>query len=145
MRVNVRALGNALELWRESIGDCSRLDLERLLPQLVPGLDTLGKRFERFDTLWQIRQQTDDDPGTDDTGLLNSLELTIDSQSALDLSHFDRAALMSFVQQLEVLDRVSRELLCTLGYWRDWIPVGGSIASSFHGTCLDPHDGSPND
>jgi len=115
LRVNVRALGDALELWRESIGDCRRLDLEQLLPQSGPALDTLDKRLERIVVLWDARQQKEDITEThDDTGLLKPLGLKVDRQSGLDLSHFDRAALMSFVQQLEVLDQVSSEVLRTL-------------------------------
>ena len=41
LRVNVRALADAMELWRESMEDCRQLDLKRLLPGLGPGLDIL--------------------------------------------------------------------------------------------------------
>ena len=115
LRVNVHVLNDALELWRESIGDCGRLTLKQLVPHLDPRLDTLEKRLERIEALWDARQQTEEIPSTDDdTGLLNPLEIKVDGQSGLELSHFDRAALMSFVQQLQLLDRVSRELLHTL-------------------------------
>jgi uncharacterized membrane protein YccC len=128
LRVNVRALSDALELWRESIGDCRRLDLKQLLSRLGPGLDTLDKRLERIGVLWDARQQTDDIPETDeDTGLLQPLELKVDSQSGLDLSHFDRAALMSFVQQLELLDRISGELLHILR-----VLAGVDTSQEFH-------------
>ena len=115
LRVNVRALGDAIELWRESIGDFRNLDLKQLLPHLDSGLDILDCRLERIESLWVARQQTDDIPETDDdTGLLKTLALKVDRKSVLDLSHFDQAVLMNFVQQLEILDRVSRELLLTL-------------------------------
>jgi hypothetical protein len=134
LRVNVRALGDAMVLWRESIGDCRRLDLKQLLPRLGPALDILDKRLERIGVLWDARQQTDAMPDSDDdTGLLKTLELNVDRQSGLDLSHFDRAALMSFGQQLEILDRVSRELFLTLR-----VLAGLDTSRGFHSQFIPP-------
>ncbi len=112
LRVNTRALVDALVLWRESIDDCRQLNLERLLPELCPGLDTLVKRLERLGDLWQERQDSGTNPESDDGELLTPLRLDIHDPESL--SPFERAALMSFVQQLQILDQASRELLRTL-------------------------------
>ncbi|MBL7216465.1 MAG: FUSC family protein [Desulfobacteraceae bacterium] len=113
--VNVRALGDALELWREGIDDYRHLDLERLLPRFGSGLETIDKRLQRIADLWQARQAPDDDVGTDDDAdLLEPLGLDLDGPAGAELPRFDRAALLSSVQQLQILDLTSRELLRTL-------------------------------
>ena len=114
LRINLRVFGNAQELWRESINDCRELNLDTLLPGLAAALDTLERRLGRGYTLW-LEQKTDmveQDP--DDTALLTKISLPADGRSCKDLSHFQQAALMNFVTQLQALDRSSRELLQTL-------------------------------
>jgi uncharacterized membrane protein YccC len=114
LRINLRAFGNAQELWRESINDCRELELGTLLPGLTTALDTLEQRLQRGHVLWR-EQKTDiieQDP--DDTALLTELSLQADDQGCKELSHFQLAALMNFVMQLQALDRSSRELLQTL-------------------------------
>ena len=114
LRINLRAFGNAQELWRESIHDCRALDLKVLLPGLEAAMDTLSRRLERGRMLWD-EQKTDiveHDP--DDTELLGTLALEADKPGYQALSHFQQAALMNFVAQIQILDHSSRELLLTL-------------------------------
>lgn len=116
LRVNTRALGDALELWRESIDDCRRLELDRLLPRLGRALETVDRRLARIGDLWRARSAGLDAPDTSDGdgALLKPLAPRPDRAGAAALPHFDRAALLAFVQQLEVLDLTSRELLRTM-------------------------------
>jgi len=115
LRVNVRALDNALELWRESIDDCRQLDLKRLMPRLGSGQENIDRRLQRIADLWVARQAPDDDLDTDDDAvLLEPLGLDLDGPACAGLSRFDRAVLLSSVQQLQILDLTSRELLRTL-------------------------------
>ena len=124
LRINLRSFGNAQELWRESINDCRELDLKSLLPGLEAALETLGQRLERGRMLWE-EQKTDiveQDP--DDTALLTALGLETDKQSCQALSHFQQAAIMNFVVQLQALDHSSRELLLTLRVLANLDPAG---------------------
>ena len=114
LRINLRAFGNANELWRESIDDCRHLNLNALLPGLEAALDTLGKRLERGNALWQAPQTPDAAQDSGDQSLLMESALNIDTSINENLSHFEHAALMNFVAQLRILDRSSRELLQTL-------------------------------
>jgi len=114
LRKNLRSFGNAQELWRESINDCRELDPVMLLPDLEAALDTLNQRLERGYNLWE-EQKTDVvglDP--DDAALMSELVLKMDARTCKELSHFQQAAMMNFVSQLQALDRSSRELLQTL-------------------------------
>jgi uncharacterized membrane protein YccC len=127
LRINLRAFGNAQELWHEGINDCRELDLDRLLPGLPAALDTLEQRLQRGHTLW-LEQKTDIvEQAPDDTTLLTKLSLQADGHGCKDLSHFQQAALMNFVTQLQALDRSSRELLQTLRVL----------------ACLDPYSSLP--
>ena len=113
LRVSTRALGDALELWAQSIDDFRRTDLQQ--HGLGRALDTLDNRLERIDELWQARQAPDEGPDNgNDAGLLEPLKLEQDSSAVSGLARFDRAALMSFRQQLQIVDQASRELLGTL-------------------------------
>ena len=60
--------------------------------------------------LWDARSAADESPDTDDITLLEALDLGVDHSARADLSHFDRAGFMSFLGQLEILDRASREV-----------------------------------
>jgi uncharacterized membrane protein YccC len=132
LRVNARALVDALELWRESIDDCRELDLDQLLPQLGPALATLDKRLDRIGALWQQRTASDAVPETGDGLLLESLTLDLDSSAYADLSHFQRAVVMSSVGQLKILDQASGELLRTMRVLAGLEPSRGLRVSS-HG------------
>jgi uncharacterized membrane protein YccC len=114
LRINLRAFGDAHELWRESIDDCRHLNLNALLPGLEAALDTLGQRLQRGNALWQAQQTPDTAQGSGDQSLLMESALDIDTSINENLSHFEHAALMNFVAQLRILDRSSRELLQTL-------------------------------
>ena len=114
LRVNLRAFGNAQELWRESINDCRELDLGTLLPGLPAALDTLEQRLQRGHKLWQEQKTDIIEQAPDDTALLTEISLQADGHGCKGLSHFQQAALMNFVTQLQALDRSSRELLQTL-------------------------------
>jgi uncharacterized membrane protein YccC len=118
-RVNLRAFGEALVQWQECIDDCRHLDLDQRLPDLGIALDTLDRRFARIAELWQVRSDGGDGsvtgPGaTDDAMLLAPQEAGLVRKDAAALSHFDRAGLLSFVQQLHLLDKASREMLRTM-------------------------------
>ena len=112
-RVNVRACVDALELWHVSFDDCRALQLDHLLPELDPVLDMLDKRLERIGNLWQTRIKGDAAVAGDRDSLMEARSLDLQLSQAKELSHFDRAALMSFVSQLETLEQASRELLQT--------------------------------
>jgi len=132
LRVNTRALSDALELWRESMVDCRRLDLDRLLPRQGPGLDALDRRLERISDLWSALQAEDGavDTGDGDGELLERLGLAADPSGCAELPHYDRAALLSFVHQFEVLDVTSRELLRTMRVLAGLDPSRGFRAQS---------------
>ena len=114
LRINLRAFGNANELWRESINDCRQLNLNTLLSGLESALDTLDKRLKRGNALWQSQQEPGNMRAAEDQSLLKELVLDIDTRASASLSHFEHAALMNFVEQLRILDRTSRDLLQTL-------------------------------
>ncbi len=124
-RVNIRAIDDALELWRQSLDDCRRLDMDRLMPQVHSALETMQERFARIDHLWrvQIAGQERKGAGDGDDLLLKPLQLDLASNSLADLSHLDRGALLSFVQQLNVLDLACRELLRTMRVLAGLAPV----------------------
>jgi uncharacterized membrane protein YccC len=113
-RTSARAMIDALELWRESIEDCRELDLDRLLPGLGPGLETLDKRLERISILWESRLTDDRPADTDDSSLVTTLSLDLERSACAELSHGQRAAFMNFLGQLRILDLASRDLLRTM-------------------------------
>jgi len=114
LRVDLRAFANAQELWRESIADCSDLNLEKLLPGLDSALATLEARLTRGTALWRAQQAPDSMPESGDASLLTELALDIDTRAVSGLPHLQHAALLNFVSQLKALDLTSRELLQTL-------------------------------
>jgi uncharacterized membrane protein YccC len=114
LRINLRSFGNAQELWRESINDCRELDLNVLLPGLEAALDTLGRRLEHGRMLWEEQKTETIEYNLDDKALMMELALEIDERACKERSHFQQAALMNFVTQLQALDRSSHELLQTL-------------------------------
>jgi len=113
LRINLRAFGNANELWRESITDCHKLKLYELIPGLEAALDTLDKRLKRGNELWKLQSSSGNRQDNEDSSLLIEAELEIDNQASAKLSHFEHAALMNFVGQVRILDRTSRDLLHT--------------------------------
>jgi len=114
LRINIRSFNNAQELWRECINDCRALNLNTLLPELEAALDTLGRRLEHGRMLWEEQKTETIEYNLDDTALMSELALEIDARACKELSHFQQAALMNFVTQLQALDRSSHELLQTL-------------------------------
>ena len=114
LRINLRGLGNAQELWRESINDCRELPLDKLLPELTVALDTLSQRLEHGRILWEEQKTDSIEYNFDDTALLKEILLQADKPAYQALSHFQQAALMNFVTQLQALDQNSRNLLQTL-------------------------------
>jgi uncharacterized membrane protein YccC len=131
-RVNARAIGDSLELWRQSLDDCRRLDLDRLLPRVHTALETLDRRLARIDDLWRVRSAGEEVSDTEDgdDSLLESLQLDVGRNVGGDLSHLDRGALLSFVQQLTVLDVASRDLLRTIRVLAGLTPVRAFHAGS---------------
>jgi uncharacterized membrane protein YccC len=128
LRINIRLFNNAQELWRESINDCRELDLDTLLPGLNTALDTLGRRLQHGHMLWEEQKTETIEYNLDDTALMTELALEADGRACKALSHYQQAALMNFVTQLQALDRSSRELLQTLR-----ILAGLDSDSSLHG------------
>jgi uncharacterized membrane protein YgaE (UPF0421/DUF939 family) len=115
MRVNVRALADVLELWQQSIDDCRHLNPEEIFPGLHNGLDVMDKRFERIENLWQAKPIWNEPLESDeDADLLKPLAMDVRKVPSAELSHFDRAALMTFVQQVKILDLATRELFRTM-------------------------------
>ncbi|HED18492.1 MAG TPA: hypothetical protein ENI74_03205 [Gammaproteobacteria bacterium] len=123
LRINLRAFGNAHELWRESISDCHKLDLHELLPGLEATLGVLDKRLKRGNELWKLQSSSADRQDNEDPSLLMETVLKIDKQAGTKLSHFERAALMNFVEQLWILDHTSYDLLRTLRILANLDPV----------------------
>lgn len=124
-RVNARAIGNAMELWRQSIDDCCHLDLDRFLPDVRYDLDKVGSRLDRIDHLWKMRsagEEVSDVAGKDES-LLEWRELAVGRERAAELSHLDRAALLNFAQQLNLLHLTSSELLRTMRVLAGLAPV----------------------
>jgi len=117
--MNARALVDALELWQEVIGDCRELDLAQMIPKLGPMLDTLDQRLKRIGNLWEARCTADNSPDAHDRALMERLALDWDHSVFAELSHTERATLMSYLGQLEVLDQASRDLLRTM-----WVLAG---------------------
>lgn len=122
LRVDLQAFAGAQALWHESIADCQRLDLDRLLPGLAAVLDTLDARLAHGTALW--RAQNGSGQTGSDAGLLAELDLAIDAEAAAALSHLQRGALLNFVAHLRTLERSSRELLLTLRVLAGLEPAG---------------------
>ncbi len=101
------ALREALERWHGSIADVKGLDLERLLPGLQAFGARLERRFDVIATLLENRSAGDGAvavaSGPADSGL--------DRGALGSLSHFDRAALIACVDQMQRVDRLSAALL----------------------------------
>jgi len=128
LRVDLRAFGNAQELWRESIADCRRLDLDNLLPGLETAVATLTDRLARGTVLWRAQEMAGDAQSRNDTMLLKEMDLTPNPAACARLSHSEQAALLNFLEQLKALDLTSRELLQTLR-----VLAGIDPASTLHG------------
>jgi uncharacterized membrane protein YccC len=126
MRVNVRTLADALTLWQQSIDDCRHLNPDQILPGLHSRLDVLGKRLERIEDLWQVKQNSNETLETDeDAHLLKPLAMDMGKSPRAELSHFDRAALMTFIQQAKILDLATLELLRTMRVLAGLDPIRG--------------------
>jgi len=70
LRVDLRAFGNAQELWRESIADCRELELGKLLPGLASALAIMEARLARGTVLWRLQQETGSEQESSDAELL---------------------------------------------------------------------------
>ena len=119
LRASTRALVDSMELWRESIGDVRAMQPDTLIPGLAQALDCLGRRITRIGAVWESSD------ASDDADLLRPLDLRLDETRAAQLSHFDRAAATGFLQQLQTVDRTSRQALATLRVLRDFDPISG--------------------
>ena len=114
LRLNSRALVDALALWGETIDDARELELGRHLPGLEDALEALQQRFERIADLWHRGDELPDDSAAADAGLLMRASPALDREVVAELTHLERAALLGFVRQLEIVDVTSREVLATL-------------------------------
>lgn len=115
LRLNTRALSDAMELWQQCINDCQHLELERLLPQLHLVLDRVEQRLQRFLEFWEHRTTGNQIKKSDsDDALLQNMKLELNHERLTHLSQIDRASLLSFIEQLNLLDLTSSELLQTL-------------------------------
>ncbi len=115
-RVNARAIGNAMELWRQSIDDCRHLDLDRFYPDARYDLEKLDTRLDRIDQLWKVRSSGEEarDVADKDESLMEWRGLVVGRERVGELSQNDRAALLNFVQQFNTLHLTSCELLRTM-------------------------------
>ncbi|TWU37457.1 FUSC family protein [Novipirellula artificiosorum] len=124
-RVASRATVDAMEPWQQSIADCRQLDLDRLLPQVHSSLETLQQRLARIESLWQARSAGEEasEPEDGDESLLQWQELKLVQDSGVRLSHLERAALLNFASQLNLLHRTSGRLLRIMRVLSDLSPV----------------------
>jgi uncharacterized membrane protein YccC len=143
LRIDLRAFGDALVLWKESIADIRGLDLDKLLPGLSDALDTLGARLARGTDLWRAQGQAGSIQENADTRLLRELPLDIDTRTISGLNHLQGAALANFVSQLKTLDRSSRELLQTLRVLAGFDPPGILHAQAQKGESFRPARWNP--
>ena len=109
LSTQLRSFRDALQFQQQTLGDCSGLDLEGLLPDRDTCLDTIEGRLGRLLELWNALEGA---AARDDGDLLSPLRL--DVSAAPSLSHADRGRLMSHVHELRRLDEDSRALLGTL-------------------------------
>jgi len=115
LRVQMRALLDAMELWGECVNDARRLDIAALLPGLDSSLETMGRRLEHIGGLWRLGQASTTDADLDiATRNPEQLMLEINPTLGKSLSHADRAVLLNFVDHIRMLDRVSREIVRAL-------------------------------
>lgn len=115
LRLNTRALSDAMELWQQCINDCRNLDMDHLLPQFRFVLKRVDQRLKRINELWQLRSTRDGIKKSDsDDALLEKLDWDLSEKSLAEISFVDRAALLSFLRQLNELNHISRELLHTM-------------------------------
>jgi hypothetical protein len=124
LRAHLAAFGHAVELWRENVDDVRGLDLARLMPALGAALDRLEARLARIEELWQARAADAEMPaGPDDDALLAALDPGLDPAAVRELRHFDRAALLSFVQEIRAIDAASRGMLGAMRVIADLDPM----------------------
>ncbi len=124
-RGNARDTVESMELWRQSIDDCRHLGLDRVLPQVHSTLEKLQQRLARIDFLWQARSAGGEvnATGDHDESLLQCEDLGLVKDQAAKLSHFEKAALLSFARQLSLFDSTSCRLLRTMRVLSDTASV----------------------
>ena len=113
---NARELGDAMESWHQTIDDCRRLDLDRIVPQLDAALGRCQHQCDRAAVMWQglspAGDSVTDDPR--DRDLATPVRLDVDRAACGDLSHLERAALFSFAAQWNRLDAATSDLIGNL-------------------------------
>jgi len=109
LSTGVRSFDETRQLFRLSVEDNRSLDLDRLIPDLDAGLETVGRRLDRVVELWNTR---DDPAATEDCDLLSPVRLVV--RDADGLSHLDRMRLTQQVRGFGRVDETSRALLTTV-------------------------------
>ncbi len=113
VRVAMRNAIDSLEQWRQSIEGCCRLMLNRRIPGLEANIDRLEERIARINNLWRDRSAPEGKSHRPDQDplLLDPESLDLSGVLTDDLSHLDRATVLSFTQQLSQFDQASCDLL----------------------------------
>ena len=101
------AVMEALERWRESFAEVKELELEALLPNLVPFAEEVDGRFE------QIERMLEDKPPE---GFPQVMDPALNRQAVSALPYFQKAALAVTRTQLRRLETLTRSLFETLAH-----------------------------
>lgn len=111
-----RLFCDTLELWHQSISDCRQLDVDGFAPTAREAVDMIDRRFARLEELWKHYFSAEELAASheDDSELMAPLAIDLDHAAGSSLTSLDRAALLSFLQQLSALDSASRQLLATM-------------------------------
>ena len=95
--------------------------------------------------LWEDQKTDIIEDDFDDTTLSKEIHLQVDKPACNALSHFQQAALMNFVVQLQALDQNSRNLLQTLRVLAN-LEADSSLPARAQSapTPTGPHSGIPS-
>ncbi len=112
-REDIHTLVDSLELWSQSVDNCSKLDLLQCAPQIESAMSQVEKRFERIVDLWKIQYPPRDTvvEANDDLELLKAIPVRIESNPIHSLSGSDKTALSNFIKQWDGVDVISRKML----------------------------------
>lgn len=114
MRDDLPRLVESLEMWHESVADQAQASIAQFSPHFADTLDLVDARLTRISQLWDQKFGDVAPAESSDRDLLTEPNLGVDRVALADVPHFERAAVLSAVRQLEILDQTSREILITL-------------------------------